>query len=292
MLLAACGDDDVPAPVLRRDFPPPRYGYLPPINLNVQRVEMAEGFVPASGDDEVSFTQPVDPAQTLFAMARDRLRPVATSGTATFSILTASIKRHRDTLNGVLAVRLDVRDADGANSGFVEARVTAAHSGEIPDQRAAVYDMLKSMMDDMNVEFEFQVRKSLRDWLVTNTAVPAPISSASLAHARTSRRFVDMIVNASVNRQCLRRIFSCSITRSNVPLPRIGSFVVAVAPSRLTFNQTSSRLPNLRAISSVISKPLVVTHGHRPCERAKSMISKRSFRRFLKRSTANSRPNA
>jgi hypothetical protein len=173
--LAACGDD-VPAPVVRRDFPPPRYGYLPPIPLNVERVQMAEGFIPPSGDDEVSGSSPADFAETLFAMARDRLKPVATSGTATFHILRASVVRHRDTLSGVLEVRLDVSDADGANTGFATARVTADHSGRITDQPAAVYDMLKSMMDDMNVELEYQIRNKLRSWVVDTPAAPAPVT--------------------------------------------------------------------------------------------------------------------
>ena len=166
LLLVSCGDDDEPAPVLRHDYPPLRYGYLPPINLNVERIEMAEGFVPPSGDEEIIGTSPVDPAETLFAMARDRLKTVAQSGTATFRIVTTSITRHHDTLNGVLAVRVDVHDADGANSGYAEARVTATHSGPIPDPRSAVYDMLKSMMDDMNVELEYQLRNKLRAWVV------------------------------------------------------------------------------------------------------------------------------
>ena len=80
LLLASCGDDDDPTPTARRDFPPLRYGYLPPIKLNVQRLEMAEGFVPPSGDEEMIGFSPVDPVDTLNAMARDRLKPVAQSG--------------------------------------------------------------------------------------------------------------------------------------------------------------------------------------------------------------------
>lgn len=174
LLLASCGDEEEPAPVARRDFPPLRYGYLPPIRLNVERIEMAEGLVPPSGDDEIIGASPVDPVETLFAMASDRLKPVAPGGTATFRILTTSIVRHRDTLDGVLAVRLDVRDADNVNSGFAEARATAKHSGPITDQRAVVYDMMKSMMFDMNVELEYQLRNKLKSWVVDAPAEPPP----------------------------------------------------------------------------------------------------------------------
>jgi hypothetical protein len=172
LLLAACGGgDEVPAPEPAGDFPPLRYGYLPPIKLNVQRMETARGFVLPTGDDEMIARSPVDPIETLYAMARDRLQPVAQSGTATFRVITASITKHHDTLNGVLAVRLDVRDGD--NTGFVVARVTANHSGNITSQRAAVYDLLKTMMFQMNVELEYQLRNKLKAWVVSTEPAPA-----------------------------------------------------------------------------------------------------------------------
>jgi len=185
LILAACGDDDeAPAPVVRRDFPPLRYGYLPPINLNVQRVETADGFVPGSGDNDLIGASPVEPVATLFAMARDRLKPVASSGTATFRVLNASIVRHRDALDGELAVRVDVRDDDGTNTGFAEARVSAKHTGPVADQRAVLYDMMKSMMDNMNVELEYQLRNKLKSWVVdtpadaASPATPPPTAPA------------------------------------------------------------------------------------------------------------------
>jgi hypothetical protein len=174
LVVAACGDDE-PAPVpVRHDFAPLRYGYLSPISLNVQRVEMGEGFVPPTGDEEVIGDSPVNPAETLFAMARDRLKPVAPTGVATFRILNTSIIRHRDVMNGELAVRVDVSDADGANTGFAVAHVTATHTGPVPDLTAVIYDMMKSMMDNMNVELEYQLRNKLRPWVVDAPAEPPP----------------------------------------------------------------------------------------------------------------------
>jgi hypothetical protein len=37
------------------------------------------------------------------------------------------------------------------------------------------------MMDDMNVELEFQIRRTLGAFLVANTAVPAPVTAVPLA---------------------------------------------------------------------------------------------------------------
>jgi hypothetical protein len=170
-VLASCGDDE-PPPTVRGNFPPLRYGYLPPINLNVQRIEMASDFIPPSGDAEVSGLSPVNVAETLLAMARDRLKPVASGGGATFRIDTASITRRRDALNGTLVIRLDVHDAEDTNSGYAEARVTRTKTGSIADLRGTIYDMMKSMMDDMNVEMEYQLRSKLRAWVVGPPAAP------------------------------------------------------------------------------------------------------------------------
>lgn len=182
LVLAACGGDDeeTPSPDAGADYPPLRYGYLPPIRLNVQRVDMVHGFDLPTGEDEMIGLSPVNPIDTLYAMARDRLQPVAQSGVARFRILTASITRHHDALNGVLAIRIDVRDGD--NTGYVEARVTAHHAGAITSERAAVYDLLKSMMSQMNVEMEYQLRNKLKAWVV-NAAAPAPVQTPQPAPA-------------------------------------------------------------------------------------------------------------
>jgi hypothetical protein len=178
ILLASCGDDEPAAPV-RRDFPPLRYSYLPPINLNVQRLETDPDFEAPSGSGEVSFQSPVSVVDTLYAMARDRLKPVASGGVGTFRVLAASIARRRDGLSGMLVVRLDVHDAGDANTGFAEARVTASKAGAGGNSQAGIYDILKSMMDDMNVELEFQLRNKLRAWIVEAQPPAAPAPSAA-----------------------------------------------------------------------------------------------------------------
>ena len=60
----------------------------------------------------------------------------------------------------------------------------------IDDPAGAAYDMLKDMMDAMNVEFEYQVRRSLRDWIqetATDAPAPPPVQQENLdAPARPS----------------------------------------------------------------------------------------------------------
>ena len=174
LLLVACvAEREEPASAQRGGFAPLRYDYLPPVRLNVERLRLDEAFAPPSGPGEVGHLAPVGVAGTLFLMARDRLKAVGVGGAATFSIQAASITRMGEALKGVLAVRLDVRDADNANRGFVEARVTGTRGVGGQGERAALYDLLKSMMDDMNVELEYQIRRELRGWLADAPASPA-----------------------------------------------------------------------------------------------------------------------
>ena len=50
-----------------------------------------------------------------------------------------------------------------------------------------LYELTREMMDDMNVEFEFQVRRALKDWLQEADTVPepAPVESEELTAPRT-----------------------------------------------------------------------------------------------------------
>jgi uncharacterized protein (DUF2267 family) len=86
-----------------------------------------------------------------------------------------------------MVVHLDVMTSDGAKTGYAEARVsrTSTFDNDGPNAtRAALNTLVNQMMTDINVEFEFQVRRTLRDYLEkTAPAAPAPkpIQSEDLA---------------------------------------------------------------------------------------------------------------
>ena len=48
------------------------------------------------------------------------------------------------------------------------------------DLRATLYDMTKAMMKAMNVEFEYQIRNRLHDWLVSGKATVPPVQQQPL----------------------------------------------------------------------------------------------------------------
>jgi len=47
--------------------------------------------------------------------------------------------------------------------------------------RSQLYQLVKSMMDQMNVELEFQIRRNLKEFLVEATAAPTAVEQAPLS---------------------------------------------------------------------------------------------------------------
>ncbi len=186
LALAGCGGDEPPPP---RVFTPPNYSYLTKLRLNVGEIDIEDNAGPngdevQAGGENLSFQSPTPPAVALEEMAHDRLFAAGTSGRAVFVIDQASIVREPNgTLSGLLAVHLDLLTAGGAHGGYAEARVAKDYvpGSEPTDLRGTLYDLTNQMMADMNVELEFQVRKSLKDWLVTTTSVPQPVQAQPLA---------------------------------------------------------------------------------------------------------------
>jgi len=174
LAVAACAAE--PEPV----FEPLRFNYLPPLPLNVATIEVQQRFVPAGTPPDVSAQDPIPPVDALRAMANDRLQAFGTSGRAVFAILDASLTRQDDVINSVLAVSLTVLAADGTQGGFAEARVESRRTGSVERLRPVLYEITRTMMEKMNVEFEYQIRHNLREWLVSPTAPDAPVEQTPL----------------------------------------------------------------------------------------------------------------
>jgi hypothetical protein len=173
LVLAACGGEE-------ETFEPLRFNYLPPIQLNVASIVTEERFIPSGVAPDVSGLDPARPIAALRAMAADRLQAFGTANRAVFAILDATMTREGDIVRGAFAVSLTIQADDGNQLGFAEARVESRHSGRIDDLRAVLYDMTKSMMNDMNVEFEYQIHRNLKTWLTAPVAPDTPVQQAPL----------------------------------------------------------------------------------------------------------------
>jgi hypothetical protein len=177
VLLAACsgGEDDTTT-----NFAPLRYNYLPPIELNVASIAIEQRFVSAGVPPDVTGIDPMPPAEALKAMANDRLMAFGTSNKATFVILDAGLVRNGDVITGTMAVRLTISDDGGNQLGFAEAQVRSQHTGSADPLRTTLYEMTKSMMSDMNIEFEYRVRQNLKPWLTSTAAPGTPVEQTPL----------------------------------------------------------------------------------------------------------------
>jgi hypothetical protein len=175
LLLAACGGDEEPVAVQ-----PLRYNYLPPIQLKAASISIEQRFVPSGVDPDVSGLDPEPPVEALKAMANDRLQAFGTSNKAVFAILDASLVRQDDGINGSMAVSLTIFDDSGAQLAVAEARVQNRRTGVSGNLGPVLYEMTKAMMSDMNIEFEYQLRHNLKEYLTTPTAPDAPVEQAPL----------------------------------------------------------------------------------------------------------------
>lgn len=171
LALPGCGGETPPT-----SFAALGWDYLPKLKLNVASIDIDNSWRPRAGTRERGFLAPTPPVEALRRMAEDRLIAGGTSGRALFVIDEASIGQSGDSYQGTFAVHLDVSTSDGIRSGYAEARVARrrAINDDSPDGvRAELYDLVKQMMSDMNVEFEFRVNRALHDYLQT-TAPAAP----------------------------------------------------------------------------------------------------------------------
>lgn len=171
LFLLACGAD-TGTPTY---FEPLRYAYLPPIQLNVAAMDIQQRFIPSGFPPDVTANDPAPPTEALVRMAADRLQALGASGRAVFAILNASLIRRDDSVQGDMLVSLAIYDENGTPRGSAEAHVERTRTGPGAGRRQALYEMTRDMMDDMNVEFEYQVRRNLRDWLATSAAPETPI---------------------------------------------------------------------------------------------------------------------
>ena len=169
----------------RRPEPPPPFvaplswTHLTPLPLDVAALEVVPTAPPLTPGD-VGALLPTPPAEAVRGLARDRLSAVGNSGQAVFLVTAASLVRGRGgALRCALGCRLEVTgkgaaEDGGDGPGFVEAAVDHDVSGPDAARPRAADLLLRRAMEDLNVEFEFRLRRNLRRWL----AAAAPPGAA------------------------------------------------------------------------------------------------------------------
>jgi len=181
-LLPACAGRD---PEIAVPGTPIGFRFLLPLRLNVAEVVVPDATPPmAPGDFGASLAVP--PARAMRQMAEERLFAVGTTGQAVFGVTQALLLRDNSGVVCALACRLDIVAAEGGRQGFIEAsaraNITLPSSVAPATRQRAGEAMLRQALDRLNVEFEFQVKRNLRAWLVESApgaaGMPAPAPSA------------------------------------------------------------------------------------------------------------------
>lgn len=178
LAFAACGPSEP------EFYEPLSWEYLPPIPLNVATIEVEQRFFPSGISPDVTAQAPIKPVEALRTMISDRLRSFGTKERAVVVIQDASLIRRDSTISANLSILLTIYREGGDRAGFVEARVTRREQGGSGSLRHSLYQVVKSMMDQMNVELEFQIRRNLKDYIVEPTAPGTAVEQAPLESLR------------------------------------------------------------------------------------------------------------
>lgn len=187
LAVAACGRREEPVAVA--PVGPPSYAHLTPLRLAVGRIELVPATDPAA--TRTMPPAPLVPSVVMEAMAQDRLSAAGGGGSARFRTQIATLTREGAAAGGVFATaterltcvmrcRLEVTGEDGAPAGFAEAEVrrTATRPAGTQAERArAAEEIVRLAGNDLNVEFEYQLRRNLRSML----RAPAPAGQPDAA---------------------------------------------------------------------------------------------------------------
>lgn len=182
--LAACASQP-----LRVEGPPIGYGHLTPIRLDVARVDI-DPATPNAGPNDVGREMTPSAAEAVRVMGRDRLSAFGSQHRARFVVVRAQILRVRNQRGGgyfaadggerldcTLTARLEILGENDQRLGFAEATASRTRTAESTNEarRVAAETLLRQAMFDLNTEFEFQVRRSLRPYLAQGAGTaPAP----------------------------------------------------------------------------------------------------------------------
>ncbi len=180
--LAGCAASP-PPPV---PYPRLSWTYLTKLRLDVEKLSIDASWVPTGEAMHVEYLAPEQPVSALRRMALDRLEMDGTSGTARYTVVDASIIQVHDHYDAHFEVRLTLRDAKGNKLGGITAGVKDSRtffSSSPEAQQRDLYALVKKTMSDMNVEFEYEMRKHLAKFLLSHkplAPLPPTVQSESL----------------------------------------------------------------------------------------------------------------
>lgn len=194
LAVAACGRASEPPPP--PPSAPPSYSHLTPLRLAVGRIDVVAATDPAA--TRTMPPAPLVPQDLMLTMARDRLSAGGGGAVARFRVQIATLTREPSSGGGVFTTaterlsctmrcRIEVVREDGSPAGFAEAevrRVAVRPAGSAAERTRAAEEIVRLAGNDLNVEFEYQLRRNLRALIQAppqpGEATPPPVEAEPL----------------------------------------------------------------------------------------------------------------
>ena len=171
----ACGT--VPEPML----PEITFQHLPPLQLNVARVEIIDGVREPLRAPHVGHLLPTPPRTALHTWANDRLTAVGATGTARFIIIDADVTEtalprkkglsgaftdeQSDRYDAKVTARLEIIGLPNLRTAEAMANAirsqTIAESATVNQRDRLGFDLIDNLMRSFNTEMENNIRKHL-----------------------------------------------------------------------------------------------------------------------------------
>ena len=168
-------------PPTQRVYPELSFSHLPPLRLNVARIEFVQGYVSPRREPFVDHLFPQIPAEVAMRWGRDRLRAIGTLGEATFAVKEASAVLtplpRTEGLEGIvtqdqsercdlrIAMSLEVYRPLPVGSGHAEGQVsrsrTLAEDMTLNQREAVWFEMTEQAMRELDRTFAATIRARL-----------------------------------------------------------------------------------------------------------------------------------
>jgi hypothetical protein len=183
-LVAGCSTS---SPPMKR-FPELTFRNLPPVQLDVGRVEVVSQYQPPAQAPHIEYDMPVAPEAAVKRWVQDRLQPIGRTGTLRVVIRDASaIETPLKTDTGIKGMFTKEQAADVTMSvdvalqmlddhQFVVAEVTGKQSRshtetegmKLNERDRLLYDMVEDLMKGFNTEVDGDIRATFGPWLGTH----------------------------------------------------------------------------------------------------------------------------
>jgi hypothetical protein len=172
--LAGCGNEPPP----RQNFADLRFTTAPPLRLRIAAIEIDDGYRPNFDPPHYELRLPIPLPHVADNWARDRLKPVGTSGRAVAVIIDASvveINLPKETglsatftnqldiqYEARVGIRVEIRDDRGramrTAQGHAERSVTTVEGTTLDERDRMLYQMERELMADLDRQLETQIR--------------------------------------------------------------------------------------------------------------------------------------